>query len=48
MPKRNSPERKQELTARRERQRTAVATKPVRASGYIPAGANKNTKASNR
>lgn len=48
-PKRNSPERKAELAARRKKQRNAVPTRPYKARGkYIPAGPNKNIRPENR
>lgn len=49
MPKRNSPERKEMLAARRKAQLSRVPTVPAKMSGkYIPAGPDKNTKPHNR
>lgn len=52
MPKRNSPERKAMLAARRHKQRNAIPTarlkKHVNRSKYIPAGPRKNIPPGNR
>ncbi len=45
----NSPERKEMLALRREKQLNAVPTKELKSRGlYVPAGLNKNTKPENR
>lgn len=45
----NDLKRKEMLKKRREKQLSAIPTKPVKVRGkYVPAGVNKNLKASNR